>query len=123
MKKIEKILTSNGSIFLTTPNVNVWGKLDIYKTWKDMPIPKEYQDLPDLGHEYHYNIEEIEDIMKQSGLKIVKSDFSPLGGQRHFNMEIKKIRNEKGIYCYWCYRFRLWYLSILHDTRCYFIQL
>jgi 2-polyprenyl-3-methyl-5-hydroxy-6-metoxy-1,4-benzoquinol methylase len=91
MKKLNEILTDEGSIFFSTPNVSVWGKAVKYKMWQDMPIPKEYKDLPDLGHEYHYHENEIKEIMELSGLKIVKFDYSPLNSRKHINMEIKKV--------------------------------
>lgn len=92
LRKITNMLSKNGSIFFTTPNVDVWGRLDKYNSWKDMPIAKEYQELEDLGHEYQYSKEELQEIFAECGLKVVKFGYSPSESHKaHYNIELKKI--------------------------------
>jgi 2-polyprenyl-3-methyl-5-hydroxy-6-metoxy-1,4-benzoquinol methylase len=90
MIKLHEILNDNGRIYFSTPNVDVWGKLDKYKTWQDMPVPQEYQDLFDGGHEYQYSLDEVHEILDLSGFEILQFDYSPLSSKNHFNMELKK---------------------------------
>lgn len=90
LKKINKILNDDGRMFFSCPNVLVWGKLPKYLSWKDMPMPEGYEHIDDFGHEYHYSIGEVEEILKESGFKIMKYGYSPQGIRRHINLEIAK---------------------------------
>jgi 2-polyprenyl-3-methyl-5-hydroxy-6-metoxy-1,4-benzoquinol methylase len=90
MKKVKKLLSPNGRLYLSTPNVEVWGKIDKYNTWKEMPTPEGYQYLPDLGHEYQYSINEIIEIIQLAGMRINKIDYSPKNTIKQFNLEIIK---------------------------------
>jgi 2-polyprenyl-3-methyl-5-hydroxy-6-metoxy-1,4-benzoquinol methylase len=90
MKTIHKLLSKNGRVFMSCPNQNVWGKLDIYKSYKDMPIPNGYKYHEDLGHEYHYNLDELKEIFNETKFEIVNMGYSPENVKSHFNFELKK---------------------------------
>ena len=90
MNKIYQLLNDNGRVFFSTPNVDIWGKLGKYKSWQDMPIPAEYQDLFDGGHEYQYSLDEVKNVLDLTNFTIEKFDYSPLNTKTHFNMELKK---------------------------------
>lgn len=91
MWKIYNLLNKNGRVFMSCPNVAVWGKIDKYNSYKDMPMPGKFQELEDLGHEYHYSLEELKEIFNSTKFEIVNLGYSPGESESHFNFELKKM--------------------------------
>lgn len=73
VKKMRDSLKPEGCIYLSTPN---WKHLYLYQTWKDMKRFEEFESLEEymkfnVGHNYQYNKDELEEIFRICGLKII----------------------------------------------------
>ncbi len=67
MKKIAGMLKEGGRLYLSTPD---WGHLRIYRNYREIPEYTTLERYKDgyIGHSYQYDREELEKILKESGL-------------------------------------------------------
>lgn len=99
MHKINKLLTDDGFLILTTPD---WGHVHIYNHWEDMPENKEidderYEQLLKCGHTYQYSKKELENIFMLTGFEVVKYKLSD---SNNHNYMLKKSNTIHGEECY-----------------------
>lgn len=86
IEKLANLLSDNGSIFISTPNAVVWGRLKEYASYKNMPDTKENITIRDQ-HIYQYSFGEIFEIISNCGLEVVKCN--PLDS-KNINVQVKK---------------------------------
>lgn len=73
LKKLRDCLKPDGKIYLSTPN---WKHLYLYRSWKDMKKFNEFINLEEymkfnMGHNYQYKKEELEEIFKICELEMI----------------------------------------------------
>ena len=79
-------------IYITTPDAEEWGKITtFYKSPKVMPFPNKRKNIID-AHIYQYNKKELLSLIGESGLEVVKFDYSPgyKYSGRHFCLVCKQ---------------------------------
>ena len=86
LKKMFNALTPGGVLFLSTPDEKEWGRVSqYYKSLKDMPPIDSNMKVVD-AHVWVYSRQELTDVLTAAGFKIVKFEYSPGAGHRHFNV-------------------------------------
>lgn len=93
LQKISSSLKKGGLLYISTPDAAEWGKLSrFYKDYRKMPLPNEKEFQPIDNHIYHYNKDELVEILTQTGLEIDRFDYSPgyKYSARHFCVVCRK---------------------------------
>ena len=87
INKIKKLLNPKGKLYLSTPDVNSWGRLGFFESHKDMIDGFHFR--PDLKfeHIYHYSKEELKELLKD--FKINKFEIINNDWGNHFNLELE----------------------------------
>lgn len=92
LKKIEKLLSENGFLYLSTPDANSWGRITkYYKHVGEMPH-KPYK-APDVDeHVYQWTEGELLRLFYENNLEVVEEHLSqpPYWG-KHFNYKLRFI--------------------------------
>lgn len=91
LKKIWNILAEGGSFFLSTPDSDYdWGRnYTYYKKLTDIPSLDPSAEWID-DHIWHYNKEELVQVLNEAGFTIKRLDHSQSGGGGHFNVWTSK---------------------------------
>lgn len=92
LRKIVKVLKKDGLLYITTPDAEEWGKITtFYNNPKVMPFPNKRKKIID-AHIYQYNKKELFSLLKETGLEVVKFDYSPgyKYSGRHFCLVCKR---------------------------------
>ena len=84
--KIHDALAPGGLLFLSTPDAQQWGReTKYYQQLADLPPPHSSAKIVD-GHIWVYSKEELLSILKSAGFRILKLEYAPGIGHRHFNI-------------------------------------
>ena len=90
LKKMFNALAPGGVLFLSTPDEKEWGRVtQYYKNLKDMPPIDRNMKVVD-AHVWVYSRQELTEVLTAAGFKIVKFEYSPGAGHRHFNVMAAK---------------------------------
>ena len=91
LKKLYSLLSDDGGhLYLSTPDAEEWGRVTkFYSSVNDMPPPKRGNSIVD-EHVYQYYKDELINVIKETGFKIVRFDYSPGVAARHFNLALIK---------------------------------
>lgn len=92
LKKIHKLLSEDGKLYLSTPDASLWewGRVTKYYSRLDeMPFPKKGLPIVD-DHIYHYNKHELLHILNVAGFRVYRFNYSPGIAARHFNLTLMK---------------------------------
>jgi len=89
--KLRGLLIDDGLIYLSTPDARQWGRSAYYDSYEHMPQPLgdgsvDFQD----DHIYLFDEEEIRTLMARAGLEILRFDYAPGAGARHFNLTLTR---------------------------------
>ncbi|HBM79924.1 MAG TPA: hypothetical protein DD426_03650 [Clostridiaceae bacterium] len=84
--KIREALSDNGSLFLSTPDAEYYGRPDYYRNYKNMPAPKKGIPIRDC-HIYVFNKRELLDIFDKTGFSISRLQKTE---SHHFNIKLVK---------------------------------
>lgn len=86
LKKIYDVLDAGGSFFLSTPDSDSWGRnYNYYEKLRDIP-PLDTSAEWINDHIWHYNREELVNVMEAAGFTIKRIDYSESGGGIHFQV-------------------------------------
>ena len=83
--KINKALSDQGILILTTPDADSWGRAKRYKSLEEMPPYKEGIDLLDQ-HNCQYTKRELLHLLKASKFNVLTLEYSPGATARQFNI-------------------------------------
>jgi SAM-dependent methyltransferase len=91
LRKIWNVLADGGSFFLSTPDSDAgWGRnYTYYDKLSDIPPPDPAADWIN-AHVWHYNREELVQVLNEAGFEIKRLDHSQSGGGGHFNVWASK---------------------------------
>ena len=90
LQKIRAALAPEGRFFLSTPDQSEWReKRRYYQRLRDLPPPSRNAKIVD-DHIWVYNKTELETVVKAAGFIIERLDYSPGGGNRHFNIILRR---------------------------------
>jgi SAM-dependent methyltransferase len=90
LTKIREALAPDGLFFLSTPDAKEWGKTQkYYQRLEDIPMPTRGKEIID-DHIWQYSEDELRQVLKAAGFSIVRWDYAPGGGNRHFNVVVKR---------------------------------
>ncbi len=86
LAKIRKALAPGGILLLSTPDAQQWGReMKYYKQLTDLPPAQPNAKIID-GHVWVYSKEELLPLLKSAGFRILKLEYAPGVGHRHFNI-------------------------------------
>lgn len=86
LARIHDLLTDEGVLLLSTPDAEVYGRVDRYQQFDEIPYPK--KGLPVIDdHIYVYHENELRELFKRVGLQIICFEKNSYG---HFNAMLKK---------------------------------
>lgn len=86
LKKIYAVLADGGSFFLSTPDSDSWGRNHkYYENLRDIP-PLDVNAKWIDDHIWHYNREELVNVMEAAGFTIKRIDYTKSGGGVHFQV-------------------------------------
>ena len=89
--RIRKALAPGGLFFLSTPDAKQWGRTTkYYKRLKDIPMPRPDTKIID-DHIWQYSEKELRQVLMQAGFSVLKWDYAPGIGHRHFNVMLRAI--------------------------------
>ncbi len=90
LKKIRDALAPDGLLYLSTPDAKEWGRTQkYYKRLQDIPMPTKGKTFID-DHIWQYSESELRQVLKEAGFTVVRWDYAPGGGNRHFNVVLKR---------------------------------
>lgn len=90
LKKLYNLLSSDGTLYLSTPDASQWGRVTkYYSDYEDIPLPQKDLKIVD-DHVYQYNKKELIEIINKAGFKIKRFRYSPGLLNRHFNISLIK---------------------------------
>ena len=91
LRKIWNVLADGGSFFLSTPDSDTeWGRNYLYhEKLSDIPPLDPSADWID-DHVWHYNREELIQVLTEAGFEIKRIEHSQSGGGGHFNVWASK---------------------------------
>ena len=90
LTKIRNALAPGGLFFLSTPDAKEWGQTrKYYKRLEDMPMAAQGKIFID-DHIWQYSESELRRVLKEAGFSVVRWDYAPGIGFRHFNIVLKK---------------------------------
>ena len=86
LSKIRKALAPGGVLYLSTPDASQWGReTKYYQQLADLPRPRPGAKVID-GHIWVYSKEELLLLLKSTGFRVLKLEYAPGIGHRHFNI-------------------------------------
>jgi len=90
LRKLRQHLGEDGQLYLSTPDAAEWGRqLRYYSSYADLPDPDtERRALVVDDHVWHFNQEELLDVVSRAGFVVRRFDYSPGVGARHFNLTL-----------------------------------
>lgn len=88
LEKIRECMREGARLYLSTPNVEAWGRLSFFETWEDLPKEYDAKKALDTQHHYHYSEAELRDLLDKAGFNILRL----VNTGRHFNItaEVKQ---------------------------------
>jgi 2-polyprenyl-3-methyl-5-hydroxy-6-metoxy-1,4-benzoquinol methylase len=90
LRKIRDALAPEGLFFLSTPDAKEWGRTQkYYKRLQDIPMPSRGKAIVD-DHVWQYSEQELRQVLKDAGFSVVRWDYAPGTGFRHFNVVLKR---------------------------------
>jgi SAM-dependent methyltransferase len=90
LKKIHKLLSPNGKLYLSTPDASQWGRVvKYYSCLADIPPPKNGGAVVD-NHVYVYTKEGLFNVLESAGFTVDRFGYSPGFAFRHFNFTLSK---------------------------------
>ena len=90
LKKVVELMSNDGVLYLSTPDVDSWGRLDLYESWKDIPLPST-EVMPVDKHIYIFSEDELKYIFDLVGLRVDKFALSAgINGARNLNYQLRK---------------------------------
>jgi SAM-dependent methyltransferase len=89
LAKLRDALSPAGRLLLSTPNSEDWGRNHkYYGSYSGLPAPHpSRREAVVDDHVWHFNRQELEDLLTRAGLRILRWQQSPGVGGRHFNVE------------------------------------
>jgi SAM-dependent methyltransferase len=86
--KLSAALTEGGRLYLSTPDAAHWGStFKYYRHFADIPWPDASLRAGIIDdHVWQYSADELHDIIRAAGLRIIRTGYSPGIGARHFNV-------------------------------------
>ena len=93
LKKMLDALAPGGLLLLSTPDEREWGRVTkYYKSLKELPKVGQSKKVVD-AHVWVFSRAELTEVLTAAGFKIVKFEYAPGSGHRHFNvMAMKPVR-------------------------------
>lgn len=86
LRKLRDCLSAQGRLYLSTPNRADWGPCHKhYRRYEDLPEPRSGEVLDE--HVWHFSRGELERVLDQAGLRVLRCAQSPGVAGRHFNIE------------------------------------
>ncbi len=86
LRRIRSLLSEQGRLYLSTPDVSRWGRHGPYPTYRIMPAADRARPIVD-EHIYVYDWSELQEIFAEAGLVALAMEFSPgTDYRRHFNV-------------------------------------
>jgi SAM-dependent methyltransferase len=90
LTKIRKALAPEGLLLLSTPDAAQWGTTQkYYKRLEDLPMPSPGKAIID-DHVWQYTEGELRRVIREAGFRVVRWDFAPGAGLRHFNVALRR---------------------------------
>jgi SAM-dependent methyltransferase len=90
LTKIRDLLSSDGRIYLSTPDASEWGRVTrYYRTLDEIPEADPSCAVVD-DHVWQYNEDELRQVLDKAGLAIERLAYSKGAGPRHFNLTLSK---------------------------------
>lgn len=93
LRKINKALSKDGKLFLSTPDAKEWGRVNKYYCSIEEIVSNPKKNVRVDGHVYQYDDYEIRYLLEAGGFEIEKINFSPGACDRHFNIVATKAQN------------------------------
>jgi len=93
MIKLRTLLLSGGRLYLTTPDAAQWGRqTKYYSRYSDLPMPSEASRHSVIDdHVWQFDESELNRLIDAAGFRVVRSEYSPGNGKRHFNMTLAAV--------------------------------
>jgi 2-polyprenyl-3-methyl-5-hydroxy-6-metoxy-1,4-benzoquinol methylase len=96
--ELRKALSPEGRLFLSTPDAAEWGRVTTYyPSLDDMPSPDSAIPLVRSGewgyvdaHVWQYSRDELQRVVEEAGLRVVREGLAPGVVHRHFNLELAR---------------------------------
>jgi SAM-dependent methyltransferase len=89
MQKIRTLLSSNGRLYLSTPDAAQWGHTKYNANLEDMPHPNGLDPYTD-DHVHHFDKSELFELAQSVGFKVERCAYSPGVKSRHFNLTLTR---------------------------------
>ena len=90
LKKLRNLLAPGGRLYLSTPDASQWGRqTKYYSRYPDVPMfsaDSQHSVIDD--HVWQFNEIELKQVVSDAGFRIVRHDYSPGTGMRHFNVTL-----------------------------------
>jgi SAM-dependent methyltransferase len=90
MRKIAQALRPGGSLFLSTPDADSWGRLERYSSYRDMPPPDPNVPTDDI-HIYQFTEGELREVVADAGLEIKQLARAPGRWGYHLNVQAERV--------------------------------
>jgi SAM-dependent methyltransferase len=90
LRRIRDLLSPKGTLYLSTPEADSWGKSKHYERMDQIPSlgDPNKKEIPLDEHIWQYSMSDLMAVLFRSGLKIIKWDTAPGTGGRHYNMSL-----------------------------------
>jgi SAM-dependent methyltransferase len=90
LAKLRALLAPGGRLYLTTPDAAEWGKqTKYYASYADLPMPLADAQVPVVDdHVWQFDADELVDLVAAAGFRIIRREYSPGCGSRHFNLTL-----------------------------------
>jgi SAM-dependent methyltransferase len=91
--KLRNFMKADGRLYLSTPNSSSWGILSgsLSKIPTYNPLEQSYDNPPWKDqHIWQYSRQELGEVLKAAGFRIVREGKSTSAGGEHFNLELEK---------------------------------
>lgn len=90
LRKLRAHLAKAGRVYLSTPDAAEWGRqLRYYQSYADVPIPDPtMRDRVVDDHVWHFNRDELFDVVAEAGFEVRRFDYAAGIGARHFNLTL-----------------------------------
>ena len=91
LKKLRALLAPGGRLYLSTPDASQWGRqTKYYSCYAKLPMPSADPAFPVIDdHVWQFNEAELRELVGAAGFRVVRFDYAPGSGRRHFNMAIE----------------------------------
>lgn len=92
LEKIGSLLSTDGKLYLSTPDAAQWGKTTkYYSGHKLMPMPSaELRTQVINDHVWQFSQDELFDVVNAAGLEILRFDIAPGSPSQHFNLTLQR---------------------------------